>query len=450
MKVKILGFIAIISSLVVDAQDRVYTLEECRTMAIETNYNLKSSNERVLISKDMLSAYKSNKLPNFSLNGNYLYSSFAFDLAMTGGYLPTFTDGVLNSGTVAYMPNQSYSLEMGHLFNTGVLMTQPIYMGGKVSNAIKLADLGVCVSQLDKQKSEVEVLELVDKAYYKVIEVEEVLKSAQKYQAVVKEFHRQIENAYNQGMKNRNDVMKISVRLNEAELLVQRAKNGLRLAKMNLFYTIGLPLTTQDISLVDPTPIDQVVDVDNLDISSRPEYAMLEKQIEVKKLDVKISRGDFLPSVAALASYNYLNGAKLNDYKLINSATFTGGVTVNVPIFHWGEGRRKISAKQREVTIAQNQMQDLTQQMQLELLQAANNYNESTLEVALTCEALKQAEENMRLSRSQYDNGMETLADYLESQAIWQQSMSNYYTAKSLQRTTYTHYLKCKGELLHY
>ncbi|MFI3267881.1 MAG: hypothetical protein R3Y51_04095, partial [Rikenellaceae bacterium] len=67
----------------VEAQNGVLTLDDCRSMAIETNCNLKSANEKVLISEDVLAAYKTNNLPNFSVNANYLYSTsnFLFSIA---------------------------------------------------------------------------------------------------------------------------------------------------------------------------------------------------------------------------------------------------------------------------------------------------------------------------------------------------------------------------------
>ncbi len=436
-----------LSTQLLSGQSRTITLEDSREMALEASFNLKSSLERISIAEDILSAYKSNHLPNFSLSGNYFYSTSTFDATINGGYLPTFVDGVYDPTTVTYMPDQKFEFEVGSIYNIGVMATQPIYMGGKVSNAIKLAGLGVDVSNLNRRVSEVEVLEFADNAFYQLLEVEEMLLSAQRYEAVVKEFHRQMESGYNRGMKTRNDLLKIGVRLNEAKLMSLKAQNGLRLARMNFCYAVGLPLMTTDITLIDPILKEYKVENDELDITSRPEYEMLSRQIEAKELEVKITRAEFLPSLSAIASYGYMGGAKLNGNTLLGGSSFMGGVSMNVPLFHWGEGRRKTAAKRREINIAQNQMNDMSQLMTLELMQAINNYNESRFEVELANESVAQAEENMRLSKNQYDAGMETIADYLESQALWQKAMSDLCSARSKQRSAYTKYLRCSGEL---
>ncbi len=439
------------------------TLEECREMAIKSSHLLTSSREQQLISEDMLAAYRSNQLPNFSLNGVYAYSPISFSEVIAGGYLPTFVPdatgalvpnvaSVTASGetifnSYAYMPDMEFKVEVGSVYSVGVMAMQPIYMGGKINSAIKLARLGVDISKLNMRRSEAEILEQTDIAFYNMVRVEEMLLAAAKYESVVAEFYRQMERGVESGMKSRNDLLKVGVRLSEAKLLRQKAMNGLRLAKMNLCYTIGLPLTTTDIALREEARVSTAVDDQDLDITRRPEYEMLERQIEAKGLEVNISRSEFMPSLSAIASYSYLNGGTFNGSPMFNSANISAGVIANVPLFHWGEGRRKVSAKRREVAIAESEAESMTKLMSLELLQAINLYNESILEVELTEQALEQAEENMRVSRMQYEAGMETVADYLESQALWQSSMSDLCSARSALRVAYTKYKKCRGEL---
>ena len=56
--------------------------------------------------------------------------------------------------------------------------------------------------------------------------------------------------------------------------------------------------------------------------------------------------------------------------------------------------------------------------MLLELTQTANNLDEAKLESELADRSLRQAEENRRVSKSQYEVGLETLSDHLEAQAL--------------------------------
>ncbi len=457
---KIVSLLLLPLSLV--AQPQTLTLEQCREMALENSFNLQSANEKIAASEDLLQAYKTNNLPNFSFSGSYLYSTASFSEAIEGGYLPTFSpdlttgelipnvigyaeDGSAIFSSYAYMPDMIFDFEVGSVFNAGLQVAQPIYMGGKISTATKLAKVGVEVSEIEQTRSKTEVIVSADQAFYTYLKMEEIVQSADSYRTVVDEFHRQVESMLKNGMCTKNDLLKVQVKVNEAELNQMKAKNGLILARMNLCYLIGLPISTLELKAVDNFNVKQSID-NSLDITARPEFALLERSVEAKELEVKLTESDFKPSVSALASYSYTNGLKLNGTSLLGSTpSFTGGVMVNIPLFHWGEGRRKISAARREVTIAENTQADLVQKMTLELMQSINAYYESQAEVILMERTVEQAEENLRQSGKQYASGMETISDYLEAQAQWQKAMSDLVEARSNQRLAYVQYCRCRG-----
>ncbi len=445
------------------AQAQKLTLEECREMAVDNNRTLRIAVEQTLAARDQTKAYKANYLPKFSATGNYLYTNSSMTLTIPGGYLPTFvpnpTTGALDPNILmtapdgtpvfkeyAYMPETNLKLKTGSVYTAGLLAEQPIYLGGKVRSAAKMATIGEKIASLNQKKAESDVIAATDEAFFTCIKAEELLKTAQMYNEVVAEFLRQMENATEIGMKDRNDLLKVQVRMNEARLQLRQAENGVRLARMNLCYWIGLPLTTESIELADFDDISLPVDR-SLDVTERPEYGMLQEQVALKQQNMRLTRSEFLPQIAAIATYSYMHGLSFNGSRLFDDASFAGGVTMSIPLFHWGEGRRKVSAAKREINIAQTQLEDLTQKMELELTQSLNNYDEALLEVALMEESVAQAEENMTVSRNQYEVGTETLGDYLEAQTLWQKTRCDWIDARAKARLAYTNYLKATGKL---
>ncbi len=428
------------------------TLDECRSMALESSRSLKSEQERMAASESVLQSTRALALPNISARGAYLYSTATYDLTMTGGMLPNFAfDTSLGSlvpdGTYAYMPDQNYELKAGSIYTGSLVATQPIYMGRKVSNAIKLAKVGVEVSKLSSKKSEAEVIEECDNAFYAYLKLLEMQESAKAYYAVVEEFRHEVSNVVEQGLAHRNDLLKVEVELNEAELALLKTENGVRLARMNLCYLIGKPLTTNDLAVEDNFDSTLTISDRSLDITARPEYALLEHQIRAKELGVELTKANYMPSVAALSSYGYGSAGTINGADFLRGSSFNVGVVVSVPIFGWGEGRNKVAASRREVSIARNTFEDASQKMSLELLNALNHYDESLLEVRLCLTSLDQAEESMRLSKNRYEAGMEKLSDYLESQAVWHRAMSRLVDARASQRVAYTSYERCRGTI---
>lgn len=458
-------FIICLQAVFTAAVAQQLTLDDCRRMAIEYNRNLRNAVVQHSAAEDNLQAYKTNRLPKFSLTGDYLYSGGKSTFTMPGGYLPTFVpnpatgalepniwainpDGAPLFKEYAYMPDTKFDLKIGSVYSAGLTARQPIYMGGKIQSSIQMAKIATTIARLNTKRAEAEVILNVDEAFFSYIKVEELVKSAGKYKDVLAEFHRQMENAHQSGMKSKNDLLKVQVQLNEAELKLRQAQNALRLARMNLCYHIGLPMGTESILLRDNFEEADVFSQQASDISGRPEYGMWQQQIELKKQNVALVRSDFLPQVTAMASYSYTHGVQLNNSNLFSKPSFMGGVSVNIPLFNWGEGRRKVSAARREVEMAANQFEDLSRQMELELMQAINEYDESILEVTLTQKSLAQAEGNRAESGNRYQVGMETLADYLEAQALWQKAQSDLIEARGRRRVAYTRYKRATGKLI--
>ena len=102
-----------------------------------------------------------------------------------------------------------------------------------------------------------------------------------------------------------NDVLKAQVKHNDALLQLQQAQHGQTLAGMNLCRLIGLDLNTS-LELTDTLSGTITPGILSLpdDLSQRPDYNMLEKQVEMKQKEVNITRSDFLPQVGVTAGYS--------------------------------------------------------------------------------------------------------------------------------------------------
>ena len=165
--------------------------------------------------------------------------------------------------------------------------------------------------------------------------------------------------------------MKVQVRLNESELAVRKAENAFRLATMNLCHLIGKPLTA-DIHVSGNFPeIEQGLEIQVLDITARPEYTILDKQVAIAKQQVKLNRSELLPKIGIKGSYDYVHGLELNDKNFLDNASFSVLLNVSIPLFHFGERSNKVRAAKAKLEQTRLQQQSLNEQMLLELTRAA-------------------------------------------------------------------------------
>ena len=454
------------------AQEIVLNLQKCREMAVENSKKMQVAAEQQKKAGYDWKSYRANFLPKISGSGLYAYMHKKMNYKIDGGYLPVYQssdvgqaiplnsmqlgpdgkpvmgpDGLPLFKQYAFLPDIELALGLRNVYSVGVMLEQPVYMGGKVRSAFKMASIGKEMAELNVHSSRAQVLTESDEAYWQYVRVKEQLKSAEKYLEVVSELVKNVTDAIETGMASQNDLLKAQVKQNEAELLVSKANNGVALSRMNLCRVIGVDLYSMvDVndSLCAESTLN-LLDMGN-DITARPEYNLLEKQVELKSKEVALTRADFLPQLGVSASYAYGDGISLNG-ESDGVASFAAVASLKIPIYHWGEGRNKVKAVKAEQEMARLQQEELSQMMQLEVAKTRFNVEDAAARVKMTEKSLSQAEENLQVSRNRYEVGMETITNYMEAQAQWQKAWSDAIDARAELRLSETYYLKATGKL---
>lgn len=420
----------------------------CRTMAMENNKKLAIAAAEKQQSQFDVKVYRAKYFPKISATGNYLASNSTIGLTLAGGLLPIIgANGVPIPGQAAFMPDIQMDAQFNNSYLVGVALAQPIYMGGKIRAANSVAKLLDEIAQENIRKTTDEVIVESDKAYWQYIRVCEMELVALKYQYVIEELIRNVKNSVELGMISNSNLLKAQAKLNEAKLMVRKAENGERLAKMNLCYVIGLELDSEleikDLVNSEILKPDFIGD----DINLRAEVEMLSKQEQIYGEQVRIARSDFLPSVGVTGGYSYMGGLKVNNDLLSTNGSFSALFSVSIPIFSWGEGRNRVRSAKAKQEVARLKKEEYKQLMRLEANKSFNEFEEAYYRVELTNNSLIFAAENMKNSKDNYEIGMESLVDYLEAQTLWQQSWSDYIDAKAMFQLGQTYYLKSIGRL---
>lgn len=402
------------------AQTRL-TLDACIEQAEANNKALAAADRQLAAAQFDFRSARANFFPSFSATGTGLYSTADGGLDIAGGALPVLGVDEMPTGGTALFPGLNLAYEVGWVYGGGITLEQPLYMGGKVRTGYRMARIGSEMAEQNRRLTRSEVIVSTSRAYASVIRAREMRQVAERYHALLTELLRSVESARKHGLKPQNDVLKVRVKLNESELNLRRTENALRLATMNLCHLIGRPLTDR-IEVADDLPDLPSTPVPAADLMARPEYRLLDRKAELAREQLRLARSERLPQVGLVGNYGYLHGVELNGQNLLGGWAFTAGVQVSVPIFHFGGRSNKVRSARARFEQAQAERLDGGELLQLEATQAANNLDEAQLEIRLAESSLAAADENLRLSRRQYEAGVETLSDHLEAQAMWQQA----------------------------
>ncbi len=421
------------------------SLEDCIVLAKAHNKRISAADFQMQSAKYERRATFANFLPTLSAEGLGIYATAKGAFGVEGGLLPVVGADGAPTGAGAYFPGINLDYEMGWLYGAGVKLQQPIYMGGKVLAGYKLGRIGEAIAWQNRRLTEAEVVVETACAYANVVRAIELHQVAASYHTLLNELMRSVEKAYEHGIKSRNDVLKVEVKLDESRLNLRRSENAIRLATLNLSHYIGRSLT-------DPVEVNgELPSVDyslalSTDISERPEVRMLAHKSELLHQKSNLARAELLPQIGLVGQYGYLNGVKFGGKKLLDDWNFAVGVQISIPIFNLGAQSRYRSAQMQYRQI-QAEEESTLELLALEATQAANKLEESALEYALAERSVASAAENLRVSGRQYEAGVETLSDYLEAQALWQQASQTLVEAKINHFLRWIEYRKAIGTI---
>ena len=384
------------------------SMEQCRDMALTASEELKQADNSLRQAEldDKIAATA--RLPKIegSATGAYVLP----DIEMTG-----------------------MELAMRGTYMAGLTLTQPIYTGGKISAGRQMARLGRQIADQQLRMTRMDVLVDADNAYWSYIAVRRKVRMLESYSTQMDTIYKQTSSAVAAGMAIENDLLRIEAKRTEIEYQLQRARNGADLCRMALCNVIGAPLDTA----IEPT--DTTFNIESptamsLDIARRPEVGLLEKQIDVTHnlwfynslmQRIRDARSEMLPTVGLSAGYSYYGNIKLNGFADMGNGTtvpytqeFRDGIgiamlAVKIPIFHWGESRKKLHKARYELDNSQLELQRNMRLMSIEAQQAVQNVEDGYRMIHTAESGLRQAEENLRVMRNRYAAQMAPLTDLM-------------------------------------
>ncbi len=446
------------------AQERL-SLDDCRQMALEHSERITIARLQLEKARVEEAAMRTNYFPSLSASaaGLYLHNSIDMEFTLptlvpdpaTGELVPnvmthpisgdviTGPDGHPVFNMYAWLPLE-VSLQGAYL--AGLSIEQPLYTGGKIAAGHAMTRIAADMAGDNLMLQRTQTLFETDQAYWIYVSVQEKVKLANAYASLLKELEQQVQHAWETGYVTRNEWLKVAVRHNEARLGLQKAESGLELSRMALCRLIGLPFDT-DIETSDEQLFSKSQTwMLQADVTNRPEYRLMQRQVDLAREQIKLVRADFLPTAGVSAGYTYVGGVDLG-MSTYEEGNFSVIASVSIPIFHWGEGRRKVQAARHSQAISQARLEENTGLLSLEIEQVRLHLADAVKRVEMAEQSMEQAEENLRVNQDRFEVDMGVLTDLLEAQAHWQQAHSHLIEALADLRIKESAWLKATGKL---
>lgn len=461
----LLTAVAALGSITAEAQ-RTLSLDSCRRLALGNNKTLGISHVYRSMAEDERKAARTAYLPKVDAAGTYQLSSREISLLSKGqqntlNHLGDNVGAIMNIDAPALtealnQTGQSLRKDLRtntrNLFAGDILVRQPLFMGGAIKAANKIADINLSMADDNIDLKTQNTLYDVDQAYWLVVSLRQKQILAGEYLDLVRKLHDDVTKMLSQGVATKASELKVAVRVNEAEMQQTQVDDGLALARMNLCQICGLDLnsdirlTDEDNSSLNTTSIDPTEGV-GVDFDRRPELAILRNTVDLSRQNTIITRAAFLPQLLATGGYLFSNPNVLNGYRNTFSGLFHIGVTLRVPVWNWGEGRHRVNAAKAATTIAQLNLDDTREKIELQVQQAEFRMKEAYKKLNMANHNLTSAEENLRCANVGFKEGVMQTTDVMEAQTAWQSAQSQKIDAEIDVRMAHVNLRKAMGTL---
>ena len=444
---KIYSFIVGLACCGSVAAQQTYTLDQLKQLAVENNFNLRSARNAIQQSKEQKSEAFTKYFPTVSAVGagitmnKYLLEA---DLSLPDGLasqLPPAVSAALPTN-VAFMKNGVFG---------SVSAIQPVFMGGQIINGNKLAKAGVEASEIQLEASEDQVELSTEQYYWQVVSLKEKLLTLNAIHQMLVELEKDVNNRVRVGAVNRNDLLQVQLRKGEVESSQLEVEHSLSTLSQLLAQHVGIANESIDVvlpaDLVDMGKSGEPAIPANLRqdhqsaLNATPQYRLLEKNVEVHRLQHRLKVGSNMPKVGVGADYSWNN--LMNDG---GRGTGTLFAFVQIPISGWWGGAHAIKKQKLALADAREQLTDKGQKLVIHMNSSWAAVETSHKKLLIAHNAIIQAEENLRLNKDYYRVGSTKMSDLLLAEQQYQAACDRYTDAYSDMQTKILEYRQATGQ----
>jgi outer membrane protein len=315
-----------------------------------------------------------------------------------------------------------------NVWTASLQITQPLYSGGRVGTAMRIARQVRRVADLQVEEAETEIALQVRTAYLQAVLADEFVAISREAYDLAAAQLAQVELFRQQGTASEYDVLRARVERDNLEPAIIEATNARRLAELNLKRLINIP-ADQPVSLV--TELDpRIADVDRAAL-----YDALERRAALRALDaavaaredaVRIARADRLPTLGAAANFGYQAfPEQVTPFDTPWRRDWTVGMQLTLPVFDGFRTSGRVQQARGELEQTRLQRDRTRQGIELELEAALGEFDASRAQIEARRATVAEARRTLELAELRYRSGLATQLDISSARLLLEQARVN-------------------------
>jgi len=392
---------------------KAFNLKQAQEYAVQNSYKMQNAAKDINIARFRVSQTTAIGLPQISGSASYQHFINIPTQLMPNFLTPAVEavlvqHGLLSADSLTGMGSDKFKVQFGskHAVTAGISASQLIFDGSYIVG-LQAAKIYVSLSTNSLKKTEQDVREDVAQAYYLVLVAQENRKVLAATLENLNKNLGEMKEIYKNGFIENTDVDQVQLLVSSLNNTLLTVDQQLELANNMLKYQMGMDIN-ENITLTDPLDvllndaIGQNLFTKSFDPEQHISLKLMHIQQDLYKLNLKKDMYAYLPSLAAIYSYQY--NAQRNTFDFTHKdkdwfKTSLWGLNLNIPI--WSSGNRKYQYKMDRIELEKNTvlMDQVKQGLELEVQNQRSNLRSYTNQYATN-------KENMDLAQRIYDKNV--------------------------------------------
>jgi outer membrane protein TolC len=422
----VLTLLLLVSLLQAQEQKQTYSfsLQQAIDHALQHNYAALNANRDIDAAKQKKWETTAAGLPQISGSVSYL-NNFDFTLQGISGNAFNPNASPDDISLVAFGTKQS--------MNSNLTLSQLLFDGSYIV-ALQASKTYLKYYENAKQKSNIEVREMVINSYGNVLLAQESIAILEKNKTTLSKTLSDTKETYKNGLIEEENVEQLQITMASIESNLNNTKRLLDVANKMLKFTLGIDLNS-DLTLTDQldsltlSNLDLAFSQSGFEVTNNINYQMASNFQEQRSLELKLQKSKALPTLAAAVNFGYNSFA--NDFSFADSKQkwnkFSNmGVSLSVPIF--SSFGRNAKTQQAKIAFeqAKTQLTQTEQQLKLQYEKTKSEFEFSIEEYATSKSNLNLAERIEKKQQIKFTEGLSSSFDFSEAQRQLYTAQQNY------------------------
>ena len=344
------------------------------------------------------------------------YSALYPNISASGSYQRTLKKQVM----AMEMNGQAMEIEVGMSNNVtaGVTAAMPL-VNAQLWQSLKLSALDVELAIEQARSSRISMVSQVKQAFYAVLLAKEAYSVYKEvYDNAQKNFE-DVEKKYNVGKASEFEYLRAKVNVNNSEPEVYSAENAVVLAIWQLKAIMGIDLATEidvegALSDYSGEMVATLASNENVSFENNTNLLQLRLQDEMLSRTIKMTKFQYIPTLAAQFSYNYM--AMGNTFNMNWNPYSVVALSLNIPIFDGFSKHNNIRQYQKTQDILRLNMEDVERNLNIALENYRDKMNTSVKRYTAAEATLEMAQKSYNISEKMYEVGKATLVELNDAQ----------------------------------